>query len=160
MRGIYELLVQFAITLELEASYLTSGCQKLMHHHLTAFIVFLLTLILPLQGVAAVAMPISCYSSTTADMQKGMEEHKAMKETVSLEAHGKNSEYCESPCDQHKHDGQVQDCYVCHIFTMQAPATLALILVPDTALRYPPVISSPYPTFVSSLFRPPKLLLA
>lgn len=131
-----------------------------MNRFLTAFVVFMVTLILPIQGLAAVVLPATCYTSSATLTHKVAESDKVMKEAVSLEANGRSGNNCESPCDQHGSDSQMRDCHACHIPTMQEPTASVPVLVPDTVQHYPPVISSPYTTFVSSLFRPPKILLA
>jgi len=120
--------------------------------------VFMLLVILPLQGIAIVTMPVCAMPAN------GMQDKMFMKTSAmpidampAIACQKQSGDCCVSTDDQNR-NGSSDKCFTCHLSFTQIPMGLLLITIPEVATQFSPVIQVPYHTSTAGLYRPPKQL--
>jgi hypothetical protein len=123
-----------------------------------------LAAIIPLQGVAAVAMPLCAMptNSMTGNMQVNAEHGSTGLEVMNdPTACSTDGEDCCRPLGKSSfHQHTDQHCFMCYLSLLQIPTAFMTITPSYNGVGYPEPVIEPYQTFIPALFRPPKLLSA
>jgi hypothetical protein len=131
-----------------------------MKYWIQFIIMLVLAVSLPLEGLAAITMPLC--SMSTMPMNETMAEGTHVDEiTVQSQACDQN---CQDCCvSQGSHDSAKptgQKCFICHLSVIQLPVVTSVSAAPVKATKFPDMLHRNYQTFAPSLFRPPKSLSA
>lgn len=132
-----------------------------MNHWFKYLLILVLAASIPLEGLAAVTMPLCSmpYVAMGSDM--------AMNSSTMDDGMARNQ-----PCDKHCQECCVsqnsnqsketsdQKCFVCYLSAIQRPVAPILAAVPDIANKFPPLLNEHYQIFPPALYRPPKSLSA
>jgi hypothetical protein len=132
-----------------------------MKHWIKFLVTFVLAISIPLQVLAAVAMPVCSMSSTA--MNANMVMTSAIMDDVMIlnQPCDKECRECCVPQSSNQSKGTPgQKCFVCHLSAIQMPVALILVATSTIATKFPPLIDEQYQTFPPGLYRPPKSLSA
>ena len=133
-----------------------------MKRWIKLFVTLMLAVSIPLQGLAAVSMPICNMSKDSMKASMVMSSshtnvaiNKSVVKSASCDMSMKNC--CDLSGNKTCSD---QKCSTCQLSVFQLPNTDALF-VPDSLVSvYQDLISESYQTFPPALFHPPKLISA
>ena len=133
-----------------------------MKRWIKLFVTLMLAVSIPLQGLAAVSMPVCNMSKDamkTSMVMSSSHVNVAMTKSVVKSANcDMNMKNC---CDLSGNKTcSDQKCSTCQLSVFQLPITGALLVPDSLASVYQDLISESYQTFPPALFHPPKLVSA
>ena len=133
-----------------------------MKRWIKLFVTLMLAVSIPLQGLAAVSMPVcnmSKYamkaSTVMSSSHTNVAINKSIVKSVSCDLNMKNC--CDLSGNKTCSD---QKCSICQLSVYQLPNTGVLLVFDSLASVYQDLISESYQTFSPALFHPPKLVSA
>ena len=133
-----------------------------MKRWIKLFVTLMLAVSIPLQGLAAVSMPVCNMSKdamkTSMVMSSSHTNAAINKSVVNSASCNMNMKNC---CDLSGNKTcSDQKCSTCQMSVFQLPDTGALFVPDSLASVYQDLISESYQTFPPALFHPPKLVSA
>lgn len=129
-----------------------------MKHWLKLLVSIALAISIPLQGVAAVTMPICEVAPLPAvSMQVGTATNASAVMDMSVDCHTKSISNCS---DGSSKDCSNMKCSICHMSVYQLPEAINIALIDGYSTRYPELTIPLYQHFSPPLLHPPKQSLS
>jgi hypothetical protein len=121
-------------------------------------IMLVLAVSLPLEGLAAITMPLCSMPTMPNEIMTGSTQVNEI--TAQPQACDQNCQVCVSQGSHDSAKPTSQKCFICHLSVMQVSVVPSVSAAPVKATKFPDMLHRNYQTFAPSLFRPPKSLSA